>query len=71
MAWENGLTRRQARTLRHLAQVYLASLERKLPSISLNAPPEPGQRERPYVLCRWAIDDMKHAIRKLRRIEQT
>ena len=67
--WE--ISRREARTLRRLAQVYLAHLERKLPTLSPATPPEPGQRERPYVRCRWDIDDMKSAIRKLRRIETT
>lgn len=72
MSWSiHNLTRREARTLRRLAQAYLAHQERRLPGLSIATPPEPGQRERPYVLCRWAIDDMKAAIRKLRRIETT
>jgi hypothetical protein len=71
MSWENGLTRRQARTLRRLAQVYLTHLEAKLKTLSITTPPKPGQRVRPYVLCLWAIEDIKVAIRKLRRIETT
>lgn len=69
MAWENGLTRRQARTLRRMAANYLLALELHLRGISPSEPPRPSQRERPYVLCRQAIDDMKDAINKLRRIE--
>jgi len=72
VSWSiHNLTRREARTLRRLAQAYLLELERKLPTLSPATPPEPGQRERAYVLCRWAIDDMKAAIKKLRRVETT
>ena len=71
MAWENGLTRRQARALRRLAEAHLPRLEAKLKTLSITTPPEPGQRERPFVLCLWAVEDMKVAIRKLRRIETT
>jgi hypothetical protein len=71
MTWDYSLTRRQARILRRLAEAYLAQLERQLPTLSPATPPEPGQRERPYVRCRLTIDDVKLAIKKLRRIETT
>lgn len=66
-----SLTRRQARMLRRLAESYLTRLERQLPTLSPATPPEPGQRERPYVICRLTIDEIKAAIQKLRRIETT
>lgn len=72
MSWSiHNLTRREARTLRRLAQVYLTHLEAKLKTLSIATPPEPGQRERPFVRCLWNIEDMKSAIKKLRRIETT
>jgi hypothetical protein len=69
--WDYSLSRRQARILRRLAEAYLAQLERQLPTLSPATPPEPGARERPYVLCRLTIDEVKIAIKKLRRIETT
>lgn len=66
-----SLTRRQARILRRLAETYLKQLERQLPTLSPATPPAPGNRERPYVICRLTIDEMKLAIQKLRRIETT
>jgi hypothetical protein len=69
--WDYSLSRRQARILRRLAEAYLAQLERQLPTLSPATPPPPGQRERPYVVCRLTIDEMKLAIQKLRRIETT
>jgi hypothetical protein len=69
--WDNNLSRWQARILRRLAESYLKQLEQQLPTLSPATPPEPGQRERPYVRCRLTIDQVKLAIKKLRRIETT
>ena len=68
-AW--NISRRQARILRRLAEQYLEQLQRHLPTLSPATPPAPGDRERPYVLCRLTIDELKLAIKKLRRIETT
>jgi hypothetical protein len=69
--WDNSLSRWQARILRRLAEAYLAQLEQQLLTLSPATPQEPGQRERPYVRCRLIIDQVKIAIKKLRRIETT
>jgi len=69
MSWDNGLNRRQARTLRELAEAYLQRLQAGLANTSPATPPEPGQRTRPYIRYRLAIDEITNAIQKLRRIE--
>lgn len=69
MSWDNGLNRRQARTLRQLAEAYLQQLQEGLANTSPGTPPEPGERTRPYIRFRLAIDEVTNAIQKLRRIE--
>jgi hypothetical protein len=64
-----NLTRREAAILRQLAQAYLEELRQRLQGLSLATPAEPGQRERPYVRCRRAIETISGAIAKLRRME--
>ncbi len=71
MSWDNALSRRQARTLRQLAEAYLRRLQAGLANTSPATPPEPGERTRPFIRYRLAIDDMTNAIQKLRRIEKS
>lgn len=65
-----NLTRPQAAILRQLAQAHLAQLRQQLNGLSPATPAEPGQRERPFVRCVQAIDTIKGAITKLRRMER-
>jgi hypothetical protein len=62
-----NLSRQEAEILRRLAEALLHEFE--LSPIDLNEPPEPGQRERPFVRRVQQTKTLKSAISKLKRIE--
>jgi hypothetical protein len=64
-----NLSRREAGILRRLAEPELLRQQGMLSTVTLNDPPEPGQRERPFVRWSASIEALKSAISKLKRIE--
>lgn len=72
MEFDNrNLTRREAGILRRLAEAELPRQLAKLQTLTMADPPEPGQRERPYVLWHESVQVLRRAISKLRRFETT